>query len=282
MADIYEQYQDKISLRGLCKLTGFPRSRLRYYLITGDKRQKQHTRLEQEQQQVKSVALKHRTYGYRGVYVELNKVFRLGREKVRCYMAALDLKKERPKRKRRPSPEFLSVCDLPAGRKLQIDATRFDLEVGIAWKYVVQDVASRACLAVQTVRRLSQEAAASALLAAKHKLASLGITETLVVQSDAGSDFTSAHFQSVCDSLGASWHRSRINEKGGMGILERLNRTLKWDFVFWHEPETLTELSNLDHDFLDWYNHQRIHSSIGYVTPGHKLKVDAKLSLPVG
>ena len=31
-----------------------------------------------------------------------------------------------------------------------------------------------------------------------------------------------------------------------MGILERLNRTLKWDFVFWHELDTFEDLQKLD------------------------------------
>lgn len=263
-------------------MTDFPRWQLRYYLMTEQKRQAKQERWQQEQQHVKEVALKHTTYGYRGVYIELNKMFQLGRERVRHHMAVLGLGKQVPKRKRKPSPEYSKVCDLPEGRKVQIDATRFELTDGIAWKYVVEDVASRACLAVQTVRRLSQEAASSALLAATHRLEQLGITDTLVVQSDAGSDFTSAYFQDSCISLGASWHRSRINEKGGMGILERLNRTLKWDFVFWHEPETLTELSDLDEDFQIWYNRKRIHSSINYQTPWHKLLEDARLSTPVG
>jgi hypothetical protein len=39
-----------------------------------------------------------------------------------------------------------------------------------------------------------------------------------------------------------------------MGILERLNPTLKWDFVFWHELETIEALKNLDAAFKDWYN----------------------------
>jgi hypothetical protein len=39
-----------------------------------------------------------------------------------------------------------------------------------------------------------------------------------------------------------------------MGILERLNRTLKWDFVFWHEFETIEALKKLDQPFKDWYN----------------------------
>jgi putative transposase len=282
MAEIYRQYKDKISLRGLCKLTSFSRWRLRYYLHAEQKRQERQTCLARERQQVNEVALKHKTYGYRGVYVELNKRYQLGREKVRRHMAELGLKKQLPKRKRKPAPEFSKICELPAGRKVQIDATRFELADGIAWKYVVEDVTSRTCLAVQTVRRLSQEAAATALCAAQHSLTKLGITDLLVVQSDAGSDFTSTHFQDTCDSLGASWHRSRINEKEGMGILERLNRTLKWDFVFWQDPETLEELHNLDADFKRWYNEERIHSAIGYQTPWQRLLQDAKLSTPVG
>jgi len=67
-----------------------------------------------------------------------------------------------------------------------------------------------------------------------------------------------------------------------MGILERLNRTLKWDFVFWEAPETLAELQTLDAPFVNWYNQERIHSAIGYETPWQKLTADARLSTPVG
>ena len=212
---LYQSHQDKLSLRGFCDLTSFPRGCLRYQLESREQQQTRSKQLEQEQEQVKETALKHPTYGYRGVYVELNKLYTLGREKVRTYRADLGLKKERPKRKRKPAPEFASVCDLPPGRKLQIDATRFELKQGIAWKYLVQDVASRACLAIHTVRSLSQEAASAALLEAEQVLRKQGITEPLVIQSDGGSDFTSHYFQDTCLSLGASWHRCRVSEKGG-------------------------------------------------------------------
>ena len=67
-----------------------------------------------------------------------------------------------------------------------------------------------------------------------------------------------------------------------MGILERLNRTLKWDFVFWHEVDTFEDLQKLDSEFKDWYNKQRIHSAINYQTPWQKLLDDVKLSYSVG
>lgn len=149
----------------------------------------------------------------------------------------------------------------PKGARCRL--TRLELPDGIAWKYVVLDVPSRVCLNITTVRGLTKEAAAQALCSAKHVLEQVGITGPIVVQSDAGSDFTSAYFQDTCLSLGASWHRCRVNEKGGMGIIERLHRTLKWDFVFWEEPESIAELNMLDDNFKRWYNRERIHSAIG-------------------
>lgn len=197
-------------------------------------------------------------------------------------MSELGLEKRLPKRSRKPAVTMSPVRQLPPGRRVQIDATRFALSDGVAWKYLVLDVTSRACLAVQTVRALTKEAAAQILCTAQRTLEHLGLAEPLVIQSDAGSDFTSAHFQNTCIALGGSWHRCRVNEKGGMGILERANRTLKWDFVFWQQPQTYAELTALDPDFTRWYNCQRIHSAIAYQTPWQKLQQDATLSLALG
>ena len=132
------------------------------------------------------------------------------------------------------------------------------------------------------MRSLSQEAASAALLEAEQLLRQQGISDVLVIQSDGGSDFTSHYFQETCLTLGASWHRCRVSEKAGMGILERLNRTLKWDFVFWHEVDTFEDLKKLDQPFKDWYNKQRIHSAINYQTPWQKLLEDVRRSYPVG
>ncbi|HRD68110.1 MAG TPA: hypothetical protein PKY50_18395 [Candidatus Competibacter sp.] len=41
------------------------------------------------------------------------------------------------------------------------------------------------------------------------------------------------------------WVRCRVAQVGGMGILERLNRTFKREFVFRHEVNTLADLKAL-------------------------------------
>lgn len=277
MGAAYQRYQHRITLRGFCNAVGFPRHRLRYYLAQQAERAQDEKRTWEEQRQVKEVALEHPSYGYRRVYVELNKRFVMGKERVRDVTALLGLKRERPKKTRRPSPAVTPSCELPEGRKVQIDATRLSLGDGAAWVYIVQDVSSRACLAIKAVRSLSKTLAAEALQEARALLVALGLDDRLVVQSDAGSDFTSGHFQALCQQFG-QWVRSKINQVGGMGILERLNNTFKHEYAFWHEIESLADLSALVPKFKDWYNLERLHSSVGYATPWQKLQEQATLA----
>jgi putative transposase len=66
-----------------------------------------------------------------------------------------------------------------------------------------------------------------------------------------------------------------VNQAGGMGLVERLNRTFKYDFVFRHEVTTSFELKALAPRFRDWYNQERLHSSLGYQTPWQRFLADA-------
>jgi putative transposase len=171
-----------------------------------------------------------------------------------------------PLKKKRPAPTVTAERDWPEGRRLQIDATRFRLDNGVAWVYLVEDVKTRQCVAASAAPALSQERAAATLLEGHQRLIALGLTGSRLIQSDAGSDFTSAHFQHLCQTLG-QWVRCRVAQVGGMGILERLNRTFKHEFVFRHEVNTLADLQVLLPAFQRWYNQQRLHSQLDYRTP---------------
>jgi putative transposase len=120
------------------------------------------------------------------------------------------------------------------------------------------------------VQNLSQYSARDVLAEALTRLRQLGISQAIVVQSDGGSDFISGMFQSYCSTIG-QWVRSKVNQKGGMGILERLNRTFKYGFLFREECRTLDELCDICRRFEHWYNRERKHSSIGFRTPWQAL-----------
>ena len=224
---------------------------------------------------MQQTALEHLTYGSRRLYHVLKaRGLRSGRERVRRLLAVLGLKHARPLKTRRAAPAVTAMAERPQGRRVQIDATRLSLMDGVAWVYVVEDVASRVCLAASVGRRLSKERAAQTLQAGHHLLQPCGHTDSLVIQSDGGSDFLSGSCQGCCQSMG-QWVRCRVNQAGGMGILERLNRTFTYACVFRHEVTTSAELKALIPQFQEWYNCERLHSRLEYQVPWRRCLADA-------
>jgi len=121
-------------------------------------------------------------------------------------------------------------------------------------------------VASKAVRSLSMQLAKAALDEGVAVLRSLGIHGSVLVQSDGGSDFTGEVFQNACLRYG-TWVRCKVSQKGGMGILERLNRTYKYAFAFRHDWKSLAEVQTALPDFLRWYNQQRRHSALNYSIP---------------
>jgi len=249
------------------RLVGQPYWRLRDYLCAEAARSQRGGVGSRAATAVADVAGAEPTYGYRRVYQALRQQhFPVGRERVRRLMGKLGLHPPPPIKNKRPAHPVVAEADWLQGRRLQIDATRFRLDDGVAWVYLVEDVKTRQCLAASAAATLSQERAADTLLAGHQRLIDLGLTKSRLIQSDAGSDFTSGHFQQVCQNIG-QWVRCRVAQVGGMGILERLNRTFKHEFIFRQEVNTLTDLTALLSPFQRWYNEQRLHSSLEYRTP---------------
>lgn len=271
LAEVYRQYQGEVSLKGFMRIVDQPYWRLRDYRSGEEKRQARAQALSQAVAEVTAAAAEDTSYGYRRVYQHLRgKGVQIGRECVRRLMGELGLQPPPPRKKKREKHKVVGVADWPAGRRVQIDATRLTLDDGVCWVYLVEDVNTRQCLAASVAANLSQERAAQTLLEADQRLRAFGLLGPRLVQSDAGSDFTSHHFQQLCENLG-SWIRCRVAQVGGMGILERLNRTFKHDYIFRYEVNTQAELKALIPGFMQWYNDRRLHSSLGYRTPASAL-----------
>ena len=212
-------------------------------------------------------ALLHPTYGYRFLYQELRaQGNQVGLHRVRELLGELGLNPPQPRKTRKPSSEVMAPPEWPAGRRIQIDATRLSLADGVCWVYHVLDVESRVVLASKAVRSLSMQLAKQALDEGVAVLRSLGLHGGVLVQSDGGSDFTGEVFQTACLRHG-SWVRCKVSQKGGMAVLERLNRTYKYSYAFRHDWNSLAEVQTALPDFRRWYNRQRRHSALDYHTP---------------
>lgn len=255
LAEVYHEYQGRISLRGFMRLVDQPYWRLRDYRRREGQRRQREQALSQAAAAVRAVADEDASYGYRRVYQRLRQQgVEIGRECVRRLMGEMGLQPPPPAKKKRQKHAVVAEPDWPAGRRLQIDATRLTLDDGVAWVYLVEDVNTRQCLSASVAPNLSQERAAETLMQGHQQLSALGLVESRVVQSDGGSDFTSGHFQALCERLG-SWIRCRVAQVGGMGILERLNRTFKHEFIFRHEVNTRADVEALLPAFTQWYNY---------------------------
>ena len=264
---LYEEVQARVSLRGLTRLIAQPYWRLRDYRRSLARHAAAAAPYGHLEQQVRQAALEAPTYGYRRLWHVLRgQGVRIGRDRLRRLLRTLGLSQAVVRKPRRPKAAIEVEEAWPEGRRVQIDATRLSLADGISWVYLVEDVASRVCLASSVGPSVSQERAAETLLAGRDRLIGMGIDEPLVIQSDGGSDFTSAWFQTCCSQLG-QWIRCRVNQVGGMGILERLNRTFKYESVFRDDIETAIQLRAHLPEFERWYNEERLHSSIGYQPP---------------
>ena len=268
---LYEAVKTRVSLRGFARIIGQPYWRLRDYRRSSARRASAAAQDSHLEQRVRQAALEAPTYGYRRLWrVLCGQGVWVGRERLRRLLRALGLSQAMIRKSRRPKVAIQAEEAWPEGRRIQIDATRLSLADGVSWVYLVEDVASRVCLASSVGPRVSQERAAETLLAGRDRLVEMGIDESLVIQSDGGSDFTSAWFQTCCSQVG-QWIRCRVNQVGGMGILERLNRTFKYESVFRDEIETSGELRAHLPAFERWYNEERLHSRVGYRPPIHAL-----------
>lgn len=275
---LHKRYPE-LSLRRFAETVGVAYYRLRDFIRSERQRHKRQQYEQTLRRAIKEAALEHPTYGYRPLHQELKaRGVKVGREKVRRILGELDLNLAPVRKRRNSAPEVITTSNYLPGCRVQIDATQVAVTGGKVWVYLVQDVPSSACLAIKVVRNLSKVAAREVLCKGVRVLRQFNVTAPFVVQSDAGSDFTSELFQRCCTEFGC-WVRSKVNQKWGMGTLERLNRKWKYQWLFRHEFSTSLEVQNLADRFKTWYNQKRRHSTLDYATPWSVLVQSVTLDL---
>jgi transposase InsO family protein len=87
-----------------------------------------------------------------------------------------------------------------------------------------------------------------------------------VIRSDNGSGFISKEFHGVLEHFGLTHVKIRPHCPEENGIVERSNRTVREAFEE-VEPSSRYEAEAALGRIIDWYNHERLHSSLGYLRP---------------
>lgn len=91
------------------------------------------------------------------------------------------------------------------------------------------------------------------------------------VISDNGPQFIARDFKSFIRITGMSHVRTSPYYPQSNGKIERWHKTLKSNAIRVRTPLSLEQARTVVTDFVRSYNHERLHSAIGYVTPADRL-----------
>ena len=92
-----------------------------------------------------------------------------------------------------------------------------------------------------------------------------------IFHSDRGSQYTSNDFEQLLEELEIKHSYSKKGYPYDNASMESFNAILKKEEVNVNNYETFNEAKLAIFEFIEsWYNNQRIHSSLGYITPNQK------------
>jgi len=89
--------------------------------------------------------------------------------------------------------------------------------------------------------------------------------------TDQGAQFKSREFQTFLTLWQASHVMTSPYYPQSNGKLERFHKTLKEQAIRPKTPLSLADAKRITGEFIDYYNTQRLHSAIGYITPADRL-----------
>ena len=89
----------------------------------------------------------------------------------------------------------------------------------------------------------------------------------LTIRVDNGSQYTSREFRSSVAALGITLEYIYVNTPEQNGHIESFHKTLKKEYVWPREFADMQEAKEAMLAAFEDYNHRRIHSALGYLTP---------------
>jgi len=198
--------------------------------------------------------------------------WRVNPKRVRRLMHELGLCVQRPKRKRRttnsqhPHPRYPNLVeDLVVVRPDQVwvaDITYVQLRQDFVYLAVLMDIFTRSIRGWRLSRNLDGDLTRTALVRA------LATHRPEIHHSDQGMQYADGEYVQRLRSVGAQVSMARVGDPTENGYAERLMRTIKEEHVQLTEYQDFADAYRQMGRFLDEvYQHKRIHSSLGYLTP---------------
>jgi len=257
----------RYSIRQACELVGLPRSTYHYQRHKADE--------SQLVSDLKEVTGQHITYGTRRVRSQLRRSpygYRLNRKLVQRIMRQEGLLRPVKRRKIRttnsdhPYPRYANLVkelEIIAPEQVWVcDITYVRLGAGFVFLAIVMDVFTRLIRGWQLSQDMGQELTLDVLRMA------LADHVPQIHHSDQGVQYAAHAYIDWLNDHQIQISMAAVGEAEENGYAERLMRTIKEEEVDLSEYSNFSDAKNQIGRFIeDVYNHKRIHSSLGYLTP---------------
>ena len=248
-----------------CSLLGLPRSTFYYRPVSATEQDLAAMRTLDELYQ------EDPTRGTRRMSNELQKQgFDIGRDRTRRLMQRMRMKTIycRPR---------TTVCDpakykfpyllrnLEINRPNQVwalDISYIPMERGYMYLLVIMDWQSRAVVGWSLSNTMEASWVVETL-----NLAIERFGQPEIINSDQGSQFTSGEYVAFLKARGIQISMDGKGRAIDNVIVERFFRTIKYDKLYLESLETGADVQRACHEFIQYYNHKRNHSSIGNQPP---------------
>ena len=268
-------------VRRLCQVLGVPASGFYAWQAEQQRAVGQAKAPAWEAALVKVFGVHKRRYGTRRLQVALRKKgHRVGRQRLRAAMRRRGLHALQPKafaprttdstHGLRCAPNRLLDQPKPtqANRVWVSDITYLPLANG-SWAYLCafQDMASKQVVGWHVMATMPEELATTAL---QRALLAQPPTPGLVVHSDRGGQYCGNAYRALLARYEAVRSQSRRGECYDNAQAESLWSRLKTEVLELREWPVFADLADAQTsvaDYFDYYNHDRLHSSIDYQTP---------------
>ena len=155
------------------------------------------------------------------------------------------------------------------------DITYVETQEGWLYLAVFIDLFSRLVVGWSMSSNMTTELVVSAYEMGKAKKGGAPI----VVHSDQGSQYASLDFRKVLERDECIQSMSRKGNCWDNAVAESFFGSLKSELVYRHTFKTRKEAELMLFDFIEiFYNNQRIHSALGYLTPSQKAQKGRKVA----
>lgn len=271
----------------MCKFLGVNRS-IFYYKPKNKSKAKQEAEDRLEQAVVREFKSSRNNYGTRKLKVQLSRLgMVISRRKIGAIMAKNGLVsnytiKQFKKHKHDANQTKIDnvVQRKFSGRK-PLEVVVSDLtyvNVRGKWHYIclIIDIAGREIIGYSAGKNKDANLIEKAFYSMKAKLSNIQIFHT-----DRGSEFNNQSIDRIIKTFGITRSLSRKGNPYDNAVAEATYKIIKTEFAFNRIFDNFEQLQYLLFDYVHWFNHIRIHSSLGYLSPAQFKQKSSTINCPI-